>query len=185
MALMPESWLNMPMETARKIGSRYLRENNGSSPCPCSASIGADDLLQAPAVVLLAGQPQHFSRFLHAALLRQPARAARNGEQHQQEKRRREAPRRPVSSAIRGAQVASADEIIRKIRQQNAEDDVELEEAHQPPAPFRGRDFGDVHRPQHGRSADAQSADEPEQRPANTSSRRRRSRARRSGRARP
>ena len=32
---MPESWLNMPIETARKMGTRYLREKSGSLAEPC------------------------------------------------------------------------------------------------------------------------------------------------------
>ena len=55
-----------------------------------------------------------------------------------------------------------ADEVVRGVGHQDAEDHVELKRAHQPPAPLGRRKLGNVHRPQHRRCADAQPADEAE-----------------------
>ena len=38
---MPESWLNIAILTARKIGNRYRRENNFSAACFLSTSMDA------------------------------------------------------------------------------------------------------------------------------------------------
>src|ERR1019366_458374 len=47
-------------------------------------------------------------------------------------------------------------------RNQDSDHDVDLERAHQQPAPARGSDLGDIHRPQPRRAPNAESADETE-----------------------
>ena len=65
-----------------------------------------------------------------------------------------------LPAPLRVAESHGADHVIREIRQQDAEHDIELEQPDQPAAPLRRRDLRDVHRPQHRRAADPQAADE-------------------------
>ncbi len=67
------------------------------------------------------------------------------------------------------AEVHAADDGVRYIGEQDADDDVDLKESDEAAAPFGGRNFGDVHGAEDGRSADAEAADEAkedERRPA-------------------
>src|SRR5205807_3913963 len=48
------------------------------------------------------------------------------------------------------------------VGEQNSADDVKLKNANKTPAPFGGSDFRDIHRPENGRAANAESADETE-----------------------
>ena len=57
---------------------------------------------------------------------------------------------------------AAADEVIGEISHQNAQHQIELEHGREPTAFCCWRNFGNVHRRSNGRSANAQSTDEPE-----------------------
>ena len=99
-----------------------------------------------------------------AALRDQPARAARNRRTASRKNSAAGSRRRRASSAIRCRRMPhGADQVIRKVGEQNARDDVELKEADQAAAPFRRRDFRDVHGAEHRRAADAQAADKAEE----------------------
>ena len=124
---------------------------------------GGDDFSQLAFHVLRADGGQRLARFRHAALLRQPARAARNAEQHHQEQQGGEGGHAQLPAPFEATQRKPSQQVVGQIGQQYPRHHVELEEAHQAPAPFGGRNFGDVHGPQHRGAADAQTADEAEE----------------------
>src|SRR5579859_4007183 len=145
---MPESWLNTAMKTARKIGNRYFRRNSRPSPRACSASMDVNNLLEFQLVVLPARSPEYFPSFHNARLLHQPARTSRDRKQHSQEKSCRNGRHAQLPTPFALAKLHESHCVIREIGQQYAEHDIELEYAHQPAAPFRRRNFGNVNWPE-------------------------------------
>ncbi len=107
---------------------------------------GSDNILQLLLVVFLAGDAQHFARFVNMAFFRQPARAARNAEQHYQEKSRGKCGNAKLPTPFRSAEIQSADHVVGKICKQNSEDHVELKQPDQSAAILCRRDLCDVHR---------------------------------------
>ena len=61
-----------------------------------------------------------------------------------------------------GAEIEQGDEVVRQVGEQDSDDDVDLEQSDHSSAPLGRREFGDVDRAEHGRAADAESADEAE-----------------------
>ena len=150
------------MVTARKIGKRYFQEKSLS----LSALFGvdrADDFLQLLFVVLLADLFQHGARFIDALLFREPARAARNSEEQHEEQQSGQRGDGKLPAPFVGAKIEEADDVVRKIGEQDAEDDVELKQTDEPAAIFRRSEFGDIGRAQYRRAADAEAADEAEE----------------------
>ncbi len=123
---------------------------------------GSDDFGQFAFRVLRAEGLERLARLRHPPLLRQPARAARNPVQHYQEEQGRESGNAQLPAPFGAAERKLPQQVVGQIGQQNSRDHVELEEAHQPPAPLGRRNLGDVHGPQNGGAADAQPADEAE-----------------------
>src|ERR1700687_2279434 len=108
MALMPESWLNIPMVIARKIGKRYFQLKSGSAFSKLSrwmeVTISCSSFSGSSAPHFL----QHFPRFRDPLLRHQPARALRDAEQHHEKQHGREcgyaelpAPLRPAKTLPR------------------------------------------------------------------------------------
>src|SRR5690348_7236311 len=123
---------------------------------------GFDDLLQVLFVVLIAQGAQDGTRLLDPALLNQPARAARNAKQQEEENDGGNGGDAEHPAPAGRSELRQADQVVRKIRQQNAEDHAELEEANQAAAQPSGRDFRNIHGAEHRGAANAQAADEAE-----------------------
>ena len=123
---------------------------------------GGDDLVEF-ALGIIRPQPfQHLARLGNARLGNQPACTARNAEQHDQEQDGGSGGDAKLPAPLVHAKAGQTDQVIAEISNQDSDHDVDLERAHQEPSPARGSDLGDVHRPQHRRAANAQSADEAE-----------------------
>ncbi len=160
MALMPESWLNIPMETARKIGRPYFREKKGLVRRGAVLIDGSDNFVQVGAIIGIAGGAEDGLSFLHAAPFGEPARALGNEEEHHQKQRGRDRRNPQLPAPLYVAESHSANQIVREIRHQNAEDDIELEEADESSTQACGCDFGNVHGAEHRRRANAEPTDE-------------------------
>ena len=174
---MPESWLKKPMAMARKMGRRYLCWKSGSTFVRSSDST---ERITSATSRSGSGSPMRlkiFAGFLDEPAADQPARTLRDTEQGHEEQHGGQRCDAEFPAPLLGAEAERADEVVGEIRDQDAGDDIELEESDQPSAFRGGRDFGDVHRADHRRSADRESADQAEDHEARTSSRRRRSRA--------
>ena len=77
MALMPESWLNMPTVKAMMMGLRYWREKSGSGSAERSRWTEATISSSSSWGLVHAGEAKDFERLLQVGLRDQPARAAR------------------------------------------------------------------------------------------------------------
>ena len=121
---------------------------------------GGDDFLKFGFVILFADEAKNISSFVNAAFLGEPARTARNAKKHGQEEDGRQSRDAELPAPFGGSKLKSSDDVVREIGEKDSEDDVELEKADEAAAPLRGRNFGDVHRAQDGRTADAEAADE-------------------------
>ncbi|MPM87559.1 hypothetical protein SDC9_134659 [bioreactor metagenome] len=93
----------------------------------------------------------------------QPARSLGNGEQQQDEDRRRRGhhAEHPAPSGLFGDDLA--DDEVAQVGEQDAEHDIELDEADQAAALGRRGDLSGVDRCTHARHADADTAEEPEE----------------------
>jgi hypothetical protein len=136
--------------------------------------------------VLLADRFEDGACFLGASFAREPARTPRNLKQHQEEEcrghgRNAQLPTPLVCTPLQ----RKTDRVVGKIRQQDSSHHVELEETHQTAAPSGWSDLGDVHRPQDGRTADREPADEAKEDEDVTSWWRRHNRAPRRGKGSP
>ena len=159
---MPENWLKKAMETARKIGQPVF---GGEQRLVGAAVFGVDGVpyfLQVLFVVGVAGRFEDLAGFGDALLLDQPARAAGDGEEHEEEEAGGDGGDTELPTPFDAAEMLQRDDVIGEIGGEDSEDDVELEESHQAAAPFGGSDFGDVHGAKDGRAADAEAADEAE-----------------------
>ena len=137
MALMPESWQNMPTVMARMTGLRYWREKSLSAEPDSLQMHRGDDFIELLFGLGNAGEAQDFEGFVEIGLRDQPARAAGNDEQHDQEKQRRYAGDAEHPAPVGRAEVHAADHGVRYVGEQNADDDVDLEGSHQAAAPLR------------------------------------------------
>src|SRR3984885_7254466 len=119
-----------------------------------------DDFIQLFLRLRHASQLQDGECFMQAGLRDQPARAARNDEEGDQEEQRRDGGDAEHPAPLQRAKMAGADDGIRYIGEQDADNDIDLEESDESAAPGRRRNLCDVHRPEHRRSADAETTDE-------------------------
>ena len=87
--------------------------------------------------VRFAHQLQHRQRLIDAILRGRPARTAGNAEKQRKKSKCRNRRNANLPAPLGIAQIGQPDHVVRCIGQKNAEDDVELKRAHQPPAPFR------------------------------------------------
>ena len=101
-------------------------------------------------------------RFVVAPTLRQPARTLRNRVHHDEEHQRRDRGDPEFHAPGIGAVRRMLHQRIAHEREQDAEHDVELEQAREPAAPIGRRDLGNVNRREHRRRADREAADEAE-----------------------
>jgi len=92
---------------------------------------------------------EHVTGFRDTARAHQPARTLRDAEERHEKCRRGQRSDTKLPAPLRFAQARSSDQVVRKIRQQDSEDDVELEESNEAPALVGRRDFGDVHGTDH------------------------------------
>src|SRR6267154_1406365 len=128
MALMPESWLNMPMVMARKIGNRYLRLKRGSSFCKLSRWM---ELTISCSAVSGSSAPI-FCRTWRAA------------EEHDQKQDGRQRGDAKLPAPLGRTESLAGDNEIREVSQQDADDDVDLKHADQATANSCRREFRDV-----------------------------------------
>ena len=91
---------------------------------------GIQNFLEVVLVVFVARGPQYGPGFVHSSFLDQPARAAWNGKQHHEEQGRGEGGDAEFPAPFGCSDVLQADDVIRKVGDQNAEDYVELKESH-------------------------------------------------------
>src|SRR5260370_37281045 len=146
MALMPESWLNMPMVMARKMGRRYFQANSGSvflslsrcteltiswsslsgssPPIFCSTWRASSTRFCVTSQRGLCGMPNSMTRKRTAGRAATP-----NCQRHSTAPR----PWRAIYE-------------IRQIGKQDADDDVDLKHADQAAADSCGGELRDVHR---------------------------------------
>src|ERR1035438_10096754 len=89
-------------------------------------------------------------------LSNQPARAARNAEQHDQEQDGGSGGDTKLPAPLVHAKAGQPDQVIAEVSNQDSDHDVDLERADQQSSPARGSDLGNVLRPQHRRAANAQ-----------------------------
>src|SRR5882757_1377337 len=123
---------------------------------------GDDNFLEFLFEVCLARHPQDIPSLGNSLFLDQPAGAAGDAKKQEQEEYRGGSGDSQFPAPLGGAQTHRSQNIIRKIGEQNAEDNVELKQADEPAPPFCGRNLRDVHRAEHGRAADAKATDEAE-----------------------
>src|SRR5215469_10875933 len=107
---------------------------------------------------------QNSSRLLVFALFNEPARTFRNwNEQGQKNKCRHDFSREhpaPARRSIPGRVALLLDPLVDEEGQKNTGDNAQLKKRTQPAPPFRGRNFRDVNRADHGRNADGNPAEE-------------------------
>ena len=123
---------------------------------------GVDDLLELGFGVGGAHQVEHVERFFGSVGGDEPARRAGDAEQHVEEQERRKDGDAELPPPLEIAEVASGDEEVGKVGDQDADDDVDLEEADHAAAPLGGGELCDVDGAEHGGAADADAADEAE-----------------------
>src|SRR6185437_15213966 len=121
-----------------------------------------NDLLQFRLEIFFTAQLQNVSCFVDAALFHEPARAAWDAEEHPKKQSCRNRRDAQFPTPFRQPELHLPDHEIREVSEQYSEHNVELEEAHEAAAPLRGSDFGNIHRSEHRRAADAEAANEPE-----------------------
>src|ERR1022692_3767447 len=95
-------------------------------------------------------------------LSNQPARAARNAEQHDQEQDGGSGGDTKLPAPLVHAKAGQPDQVVAEIGNQDSDHDVDLERADEQSSPARGSDLGDVHRPEYRRASNPQAADEAE-----------------------
>src|SRR5438093_4547179 len=111
---------------------------------------GIDDLSYLGFRILRIHQLKHRPCFLNAILRDQPARAGWDAEEHRQKEKgwkRRDA---ELPAPFGRAKSHPRDAIVGKISQQNADDDIDLKEAHQPAADLRRGQLSYIDRTQDG-----------------------------------
>src|ERR1700733_671369 len=121
---------------------------------------GGDDFVQLLLSLRHAGEFQDGERFVQAGLRDQPARAARDDKEGDEKKHRRDGGDAEHPSPLQGAKMPAADDGIRHIGEQDADDDVDLEESDQAAAPVWRRNLRDVHRAENGGATDTEAAEE-------------------------
>ena len=124
---------------------------------------GTGDIGELGIGIGFANLGQDGAGFREARFLREPARAARDREEHQQEQQGGDAGDAEHPAPFRGAELLATDKVVREIGDENSGDDVELKKADQAAAQMGRRDFGDVHGAEDGGAADGESADEAEE----------------------
>ena len=106
---------------------------------------------------------------LRDSILRnQPARTARDSEEQRQKNQCRQRRDSQLPAPLRCTYIDRGDPIVRRIRQQDADDDIDLKQPHQAAPNFRRRHLRDVDRTQHRRATDTkptQDAEDQQRRP--------------------
>jgi hypothetical protein len=77
---------------------------------------------------------EHCARLIDASLFGEPARAARDREEQNEEQQRGGGGNGKLPAPFVGSKIEEADEIVREISEENAENDVELKESDEPAA---------------------------------------------------
>src|SRR5579864_7373826 len=116
---------------------------------------GFNNVLQLPFIIFFADQMQRRSRFLDAALFRQPAWAARNYEQHQKKQGGGNGCHTELPAPLGGSQSSSSNDVVREVRQQYSEHDVELKQTYESAPQTRRGNLRDIHWTEDGRAADS------------------------------
>ncbi len=161
---MPVSWQKAPTVMATMIGQAMLPGPepgagggllllDGVARCAMSSICGS----------LHAGELQNVQGLGFAVHHDQPARAARDEEEHEQEEQGGDAGDAELPAPLGQAELEAAEEEIGGVGEQDADDDVGLEDADEASAPLGRGDLGDVHGPEHGGAADGDAADEAEE----------------------
>ncbi len=96
---------------------------------------GGDDLIELFLGFGDAGEAKDFERLLQIGLRDQPARTARNDEQHDEKEHGGDAGDTEHPAPVIHAEVPAADEGVGDVGEQDADDDIHLEEADQAAAP--------------------------------------------------
>src|SRR5262249_55924996 len=106
---------------------------------------------------------QDIASFRCAPFFGQPARAPRNAEEEEQEKRRGNGSDAQLPAPFIGSEVRQPKQKVREVGEQNSKYDVELEQADQSAAKPGRRNLGNIHRSNDGGGSNRQSAQQPEE----------------------
>ena len=120
------------------------------------------DLFQFGLRVGCAGQLEDIESFGVTAFRDQPARTVGDAEEHGKEEDSGQSGDAEFPAPFLLTKVHRADEIVRQIGQQDADDDVDLEGADEASTELGRGQFGDIHGAEDGGTADAEAADKAE-----------------------
>ena len=123
---------------------------------------GADDIGDFAIGVGLTDAGEDLAGLLDEAAADQPARALRDAEEGDEEEQRGQGGDAQFPAPLFGAEAQGADHVVGEVRDQDSGHDIELEEADEASAFGGGRDLGDIHGADDGRSADGEAAEEAE-----------------------
>ena len=144
------------------MGRRYLRLEERFDLGAIFGFHGTDDVGHFAVGVGLTDAGEDLAGLFNEAAADQPARALRDAEQGDEEEDRGQYGHTQFPAPFFGPETQGADDIVRQVRDQNSRHDIELEEADQA-SPFGGGcDFRDIHRADHGRASDRETADKAE-----------------------
>src|ERR1700751_2298440 len=121
---------------------------------------GGDDLIELLLGFGDPGEAKNLERLLQIGLRDQPARAARNDEEHGQKEHSRNSGDAEHPAPFVRPEVHAADDRVRDVGEKNADNDIDLKGSHQPAAPGGRRNLRDIHLAEKQLTTDAASADE-------------------------
>src|SRR6185437_4782094 len=94
---------------------------------------GIDDLAQSLLVIFFADDLQRFSGFINSPDISQPPRTSRNAEEHHKEEKCRNSRNAELPSPFCRTKTGKSDQVVRKISQQDSQNDIELKESNRRP----------------------------------------------------
>src|SRR5690242_3070682 len=124
--------------------------------------VGVDrcnNVLQLPFIVFLARELEDLAGYLNALLLDQPAWAARNTKEHDEENCGGDSGNAQLPAPLGGAGNGKSYEVIGQVCKENAKDNVELKKTDQAAASLGRRNLSDVHGTEDGSTPDTEAAD--------------------------